>query len=84
MCKYNTREHACVVYCCIGVLCLLLCTQHCREKKRRAVMERGRGEGREKDAGVKGVQMKRFEELVFSKYEDEMSGFQEEFSVSIY
>lgn len=47
-------------------------------------MERGRGGGRERDAGVKGVQVKRFEELVFSKYEDEMSGFQEEFSVSIY
>lgn len=48
-------------------------------------MERGRG--REKDyhmVGVKGVRVEQFEELVFSKYEDEMSGFQEEFSVSVY
>ena len=50
-------------------------------------MERGRGGGRERDyhvATVKGVPVEQFEELVFSKYEDEMSGFQEEFSVSIY
>lgn len=48
------------------------------------VIERGGGE--EEGYQMKGaaVPVEQFEELVSSKYEDEMCGFQEEFAVSIY